>query len=457
MYNAANFHIRQAYSGVKKPAHERHLNEQEVLMLISDNIDTLNQIKTDTFNKKLEKAKASGKKLKVSEPTLFAEPCEKKSFLSYGLLEGLFKVTNQADYRNLPGQVNQQTMRLLYRDWKSFFESIKEYKSSPDKFTGKPKPPKYAHKNGRKPAVFTGQICLLKESSGEKHLTFPKTKQVLSFGSYDLFEGTLKEVRIIPNANFYTIELVMELPEPKIDFESHISSRVIGIDLGVENFAAIANNIGKSPIVIKGGILKSRNQLYNKQRAHYYRILRMGKSQNEGQFSSKRLERIDANRHAFFKDYFHKASKLILAYCKENGIDTIVIGKNANWKKDVQLRKSDKQNFISIPYNRFIETLTYKAHAMGILVVLTEESYTSKASFIDGDYMPTYGVDDDKVSFSGRRIKRGLYRSKSGMVINADVNGAFNMIRKVFPKAFDSLNVRRDSGVVNSPVSLLVA
>ena len=243
---------------------------------------------------------------------------------------------------------------------------------------------------------------------------------------------------------------------PKSIIKEEESKRIIAIDLGVNNFATIANNVGLNPIIIKGGILKAENQFYNKLRAKYYGILRMGKAPNEGQFTSKKLDKLDIDRYSFIKDFSHKASRMIITYAIVNQIDTIVIGKNKGWKNNVKMRKDSKQNFASIPYNPFISMLIYKGNEVGIKVIETEESYTSKSSFLDEDYIPTYGIDDGKKAFSGKRVSRGMYKSKDGTLINADVNGAFNILRKVFPMAFGN-KCFRNSGFVTNPLSLSVA
>lgn len=264
----------------------------------------------------------------------------------------------------------------------------------------------------------------------------------------------------MPHSNYYVVEIVFELnenEEAKTMRENKLNSkpkRIVGIDLGIDNFATIANNIGKKPIIIKGKVLKSINQYYNKQRAYYYSILRQGKTQKEGQFTSKRLKRLDEKRNAKVKDFMHKASRTVIDYCITNDIDTIIIGKNEDWKRNINIGKVNNQKFVTIPYSQFIEMIEYKAYEEGIKVIITEESYTSKASFFDGDIMPTYDEkSNSKHSFSGKRIKRGLYQTKDGSLINADVNGALNIIVKAVPDAFGL----RDRGLVANPLVLSIA
>lgn len=452
LYNVTQFYIRQVMSGVKKDKSLRHENEKEVLKLIQACLPQLNEIKQTTHEKKCLKALAQGK----DEPklTLFEMPSSDKWFLSRDLLDGVFKLTKNVDYRSLPTQTSQSIMKQVIQDWKSYFELNKLYKKNPSSLSGKPKLPRYAKKNGRKVTSITNQDAVIysKEDGGQE-LKLPKTKLRFDLGKAPI-QGKLSEVRVIPRGVGYVLELVCLVPNDEVSITKETARNIVAIDLGVNNFATLTNNIGLEPIIIKGGILKAKNQWYNKQRAHYYGVLRQGKSPKEGPFTSKRLIQMDIKRQRFMKDFFHKVSKQIINYCVDNDIDTLVIGKNNGWKTHVEMRKSDKQNFTNIPYNSFINILEYKAKQAGILFIINEESYTSKASFLDGDTIPTYGEETMPLAFSGKRIKRGLYQSSNGTLINADVNGSANILRKVFPHAFIG---GKDSGILKMPKSLLVA
>lgn len=451
LYNIANFYTRQCLTGVKKNDSNITPNETEAIDLVNKAIPKLNQLTKEYYAKRIAKEALKEKPNKVKEPAEYQLIAEGNSFLGYNLLEGILKVINNADYNSLPGQVNQQVLKLLMRDWRSFFESLKDYKINPEKYKGRPKPPRYAKKNGRKMISLSSQICNIKD---DKYLKFPKTKDRLNIGKLGLIGGKLKEVRVVPKANYFIVELVMEFEDAICEEKIVNPKRILGIDLGVNNLATIANNIGERPIIIKGKALKSLNQYYNKQKAYYYSIIRQGKSQNEGKFSSNRLDRLDDKRNAKVKDYMHKASRMIIDYAKMHKIDTIVIGKNLNWKNEINIGKDNNQNFVNIPHAKLIEMISYKAEEVGINVILTEESYTSQASFLDYDNIPTYSKDNkEKHKFSGRRIERGLYKTKDGKLINADVNGALNIMTKAVPNAFS----KRDIGLVDSPQVLLVA
>lgn len=452
LYNIGNFYIRQCLTGLKKDDKDITTNEKEAINYINNTIPHLNQIKLDYYNKRLnnESQKPIGERKAVEKPAQYELLSKDNSFLGYNLLDGIFKLNNQPDYISLPGQVNQQVLKLLISDWKSFFKANKDYVVNPEKYKGKPKPPKYAKKNGRKTVTLSNQICKIKDN---KYLRFPKTKLKLNIGKLGLIDGKLKEVRVVPYSNYYEVEIVFEIAD-NVKAKTDKPKRIIGIDLGVDNFATIANNVGLQPVIIKGKRLKSLNRYYNKQRAYYYSILRQGKTQKEGQFTSKKLMKLDETRNAKVMDFMHKASRTVVDYCINNNIDTIIIGKNKQWKQNANIGKVNTQKFVSIPYNQFVEKVKYKAEEVGIRVIVTEESYTSKASFLDYDIVPTYKEKSkEKHEFSGKRIKRGLYKTKDGKLINADVNGALNIITKVVSDAFGT----RDIGLVNSPQVLSIA
>ena len=201
---------------------------------------------------------------------------------------------------------------------------------------------------------------------------------------------------------------------------------------------------GFVPRLVSGKPLKSLNQFYNKQRAEHQSRL-----SHEHRFTSRHLDRITTKRNRRVDSSLHTASRRIIDLLISEGIGTLVIGKNPLWKQDVQLGKRTNQQFVQIPHARFIDQLAYKARLVGIQVILQEESYTSKASFLDNDPLPTYQADRaDKPVFSGTRIARSWYRASDGTVLHADVNGSYNILRK---SSSDPLQLGR--GVVGTAVS----
>ena len=197
------------------------------------------------------------------------------------------------------------------------------------------------------------------------------------------------------------------------------------IDVGLNNLAAVTSNqVGFRPLLVNGRPLKSINQYYNKERA------RLQSQLPEGQFTSKRLERLTNQRNRQIQHFLHVASKLIVAELVKQGIGKLIIGKNDGWKQNIEMGKRNNQQFVQVPHARFIQMLTYKATEQGIEVILTEESYTSKCSLLDNEPL------EKRDHYLGKRIKRGLFRASDGRCINSDINGSGNIIRKVVPNAF---------------------
>ena len=333
-------------------------------------------------------------------------------------------------------QSAQQILRLLDKNWKAFMVSIKDWSKHKEKYSGRPKLPNYLKKNSNYILILTNQNCQLK--NGKIH--FPKVFQ--GFTIKPKFTGkenfvSFQQVRLIPHKNRIVAEVVynMEILEIKAD-----NQRYIGIDIGVNNLATVCNSICDKAFIINGKPLKSINQYYNKRISHYREIT---KRMNKADYS-KRMDRLTEKRNSKIDDYLHKASRYIINYCLKNDIHTIVIGKNKEWKRNSKLSKRVNQNFVQIPFARLIEMIRYKAEEKGIAVILTEESYTSGTSFIDNE--PPTKENYNKA----RRIHRGLFVSNKGIKINADLNGAYQILRKVVP-------IKWDGGCVLHPFVVNVA
>lgn len=421
LYNTSNYYFRQVLTGSRKAYMSD--NETDAIAYINDHVDLLNEVRYSKYLKKKEKNT-------VIKDFVPFEKIGKNSYLTYELLEGILKVTKHPDYYALPGQVNQQVIKNLFRNWKSYFKAISDYRVHPEKYEAMPKIPKYK-KHKKHMITLSNQVCVLKSS----HLKFPKTKHTLNVGKYLSHKGSLKEVRVLPKPDYIVLELVFLVI---FDSETLPLENVASIDLGVNNLVTMVNNLGESPIIVKGTVVKSINQYYNKTRGKLYSELRKGKKVKEGSFTSKGLRKLDTKRYAKIKDYFHKTSHQIVKKCLTMECGILVIGMNKDFKKNVTFRKAEKQNFIHMPFGMLINMLKYKAEEVGIKVIIIEESYTSKASFLDGDDIPVYGNKVER-KFSGRRISRGMYRSREKMMINADVNAAFNIMRKAVPESITRL------------------
>lgn len=348
-------------------------------------------------------------------------------YLNYYDINKIMIQTQQPDYVALPRKVSNQTLMALDRNWKSFFKSIRDYKKNSSKYYNTPKPPKYLHK-----------ICgrfLTTYEKGAISKTYLKNNIISLSGTnikLKTKQTNINQVRIVPLLDQYVIEVIYT-KEDVIKLSDN--QKYLSIDLGINNLATITTNIKKiKPLIINGKPLKSINQYYNKHNSELKSILEKRNKKKQ----SKQLNKLTIKRNNKINDYLHKASRHIVSLAKEKEINTIIIGKNENWKQNSNIGKKNNQNFVNIPHSRFISMIRYKSEKEGINIILQEESYTSKASFFNLDEIPTYKKSlEDKYSFSGYRVKRGLYKLKDDKrTINADVNGSYNILRKAIPNAF---------------------
>jgi len=324
-------------------------------------------------------------------------------------------------YKELGSQASQKTLQLLDKNWKSFFVAIKDWSKHPEKYLGRPKIPKYKNvKNGR----FILMLKNIQFKIENEYLYFSwKPLKSLNNKFKTNIKGKLMQVRFIPRGNDYVLEIVYEINVPECNTTSN---RIIGIDIGIDNFATISNNIGIKPIIINGKGIKSINQYYNKKKAKLQSDLKIKHNKDW----SNKLQQLTSKRNNKVQHFIHVASKKIIDWCVLYNIDTIVVGKNNGWKQESKMSKKTNQSFVQIPHALFIEKLKYKAENNGIKVIETEESYTSGTSFLDNE------LPEKKYYNKSRRIKGGLFRSNEGKIINADLNGAYQIIKKVFPNVF---------------------
>ena len=333
-----------------------------------------------------------------------------KTYLNYYGNYHLTKTQECYDY--LPKKVFTQTLKHVDMVFKSFFALLKNK-------TVKNKMPKYLDKaNGRYITIFQKQAIGLREFKKTGKLRLSQTDIYISTKLTDF--SSLKEVRIVPRMHHYVIEVVYQVKEKtRCD-----NGKYAAIDLGLNNLATVAFNEGSKPLIVNGRPLKSINQYYNKKKAQYQSRLK------ENKRTSKRICTLTVKRNNKVTDYLHKASRLLVNQLVSKGITTLVIGKNKNMKQDINIGKVNNQNFVHLPIMRFADLMKYKCELEGIKVLFNEESYTSKCSFLDSEPICKH----DK--YIGKRIKRGLFVSRHGIKINADVNGAYNIMLKAIPNAF---------------------
>jgi len=290
---------------------------------------------------------------------------------------------------------------------------MKEWTKHPEKFRERPRIPRYKRRDGEFILVFTNQQAKLREGG----LILPK---LIGLKIKTRIKEGLREVRVIPRGVGYVLEIVYN---KTVEVIKRNKDRIVGIDLGVRNLITMVNNIGEAPIVVKGGAAQSINQFFNKERARLQSIYA-----KQGIKTSKRMKRLSVKRERKLRDFFHKASKFVAEWCARHDIGRLVIGYNKEWKQEVELGKRNNQNFVQVPFLMLIQQIKYKAEERGVEVIVVEEGHTSKCSFLDGEPI------EHRDYIGGRN--RGLFKSARGVIINADVNGAYNIIRKAIPEAF---------------------
>ena len=323
---------------------------------------------------------------------------EHKVYINYNELDKLLQ--QEECYKQLPAKVSQQVLLNLHRNWLSYFEALKTYQKDNSKFKACPRPPKYKNKtDGRNVVIYT------KQAIGKNNKLSKTEVEVNTSKKPD-------QIRIIPKRFGYMIEVVHTQEKVKLKQDKNKAS----IDLGLNNLISITSNCAKA-LIVNGRILKSINQYCNKL---------LSKNPSE----KKRIQIL--KKHYFrSKNYLHHSSKTVLNYCLKNNITEVVIGYNEGWKESINCWKKDvKQNQKMVAFHQLLQMLKYKFELYGINVLETEESYTSQSSYYDNDPLPKY-KDSVIPEFSGKRVKRGLYKLKDRSKINADLNGSLNIGRKV--------------------------
>ena len=344
------------------------------------------------------------------------------------------KIKIQDCYKQLPIKVSQLVVKQVHDTFISFFHALQAYKANQTKFTGRPNIPKYM--DGIK-----GRNVLNYNNQAFSRIQLKKG--IINPSGTNLFIRTKQKnivaVRIMPHTNNICVDIIYTKEEQDLQLNKE---NILSIDIGIDNFSTITSNKqGFQPLLVKGGVLKSINQFYNKKKAIYQSQL------NVNQFESNKIEQLTNKRNRKIKHYLHHVSKFVIDLCIKNDTGTIVIGKNDNWKQNVNIGRRNNQNFVQIPFNTFINQIKYKALLAGINVITREESYTSKCSFLDQESICKHDT------YLGKRIKRGLFRSAFGRLINSDVNGSYNIMLKEFPNVVSN-NKHGIEGFVVNPMTL---
>ena len=368
-----------------------------------------------------------------------------KKYLSYN--ENYKMLKNSENYKKLNSNMAQQILKEVDESFKSFFALLKLAKNG--QYNGKVKLPNYLDKDGFTTLVI-GFVRLKDDMLIVPYSnSFRKTHKEITIKLPSVLKDKkIKEIRIIPkqHSRYFEIQYTYEVEEIQRELNEN---NVLGIDLGIDNLCTCVTNTGAS-FIIDGRKLKSINQYYNKINAKLQSI----KDKQKISRTTLRQKRITRKRNNRINDYLSKAARTIVNYCLNNDIGKLVLGYNEDFQRNSNIGSINNQNFVNIPYGKLRDKLIYLCKLYGIEFKLQEESYTSKASFFDGDEIPIYDKENpQEYIFSGKRIKRGLYQTSTGKLINADCNGALNILRK--SKVVD-LSVLYNRGELNTPKRIRV-
>lgn len=359
-------------------------------------------------------------------------------WLSYGDLDKLMKektnMDGQVNYKMLKAQCSQQTLKLLEKDIKSFYRAIQAWKAHPDRFKAKPELPHYKKRGGMFELRYTNQSS--KARNGKLVLAKDLLIDIPQWDKYGerLLAG-YQQTRIKPGLKSIKIEIVYKVEDVKlVDNDKYAS-----IDLGLDNLATMVCEGGA--FIYNGKFLKSYNNYFNKRLSALQSI----KDKQGIKNATKRIKNMYEKRERYMEDVFHKISRSIVDFLTENQIGNLVVGYNKNWKQNINIGKANNQKFVQMPFARLRSYLKYKCEMSGIRFICNEESYTSKCDAL------AYELVGKHETYLGKRVKRGLFRSSVGKLINADVNGAVNILRKVVGDSEITSRII-GSGILLSPI-----
>lgn len=345
---------------------------------------------------------------------------EENKFLFYNDLDKLMKekqnLNGKINYKLLKAQISQQILKVLDKSVKSYVKSVKDWGKHKEKYKGMPKLPNYKGKDSKHLLIYTNQCCSISEDG---HLKLSKNIKI-RIPQFEKYSNKLKEfqqVRVIPRINgTFEIEIVYLAKDVELNKNKGIAS----IDFGVDNLVTMITDFG-NPMIYSGKQIKSKNQYFNKKLA---KLKSLAETNNKKK-TTKKIQELYSKREQELNDLYHKVSRNIVNYLNDNKVGKLICGLNKGWKDSIHIGKQSNQTFVQISYDKLIEFLRYKCEMCGIEFVLNEESYTSKC-----DGLATEEIGKHEI-YLGKRVKRWLFKSSVGRLINADVNGALNIMRKV--------------------------
>ena len=372
---------------------------------------------------------------------------QENKYLNYQKNNSLLK--NSENYKTLNSNMSQQILKEVDGSFKSFFSLLK--KKNKGMYNAKVKLPSYLPKNSFTTLVI-GFVRLNEDTFVIPYSnSFKKNHKKISIKIPPiLLDKKIKEIRIIPkfNARFFEVQYTYEVQEEQRNLDKN---HALAIDFGINNLATCVTSKGRS-FIIDGKKLKSINQWFNKENA---RLQSIKDKQKYGKKPTLRQKYLYSSRNNKVNDYMSKTARKIINYCLENNIGTLVCGYNETFQRNSNIGKANNQTFVNIPFGKLREKLEYLCKLYSLRFVEQEESYTSKSSFFDMDILPKFEADKSQTySFLGKRIKRGLYQTSKGYILNADVNGALNILRK---SNVVDLEVLYSRGVVDTPARIRIA
>ena len=372
---------------------------------------------------------------------------QENKYLNYQKNNSLLK--SSENYKTLNSNMSQQILKEVDGSFKSFFGLLK--KKNKGMYNAKVKLPSYLPKNSFTTLVI-GFVRLNEDTLVIPYSnSFKKNHKKISIKIPPiLLDKKIKEIRIIPkfNARFFEVQYTYEVQEEQRNLDKN---HALAIDFGINNLATCVTSKGKS-FIIDGKKLKSINQWFNKENA---RLQSIKDKQKYGKKPTLRQKYLYSSRNNKVNDYMSKTARRIINYCLENNIGALVCGYNETFQRNSNIGKANNQTFVNIPFGKLREKLEYLCKLYGLIFVEQEESYTSKSSFFDMDILPKFEADKPQTySFSGKRIKRGLYQTSKGYILNADVNGALNILKK---SNVVDLEVLYSRGVVDTPTRIKIA
>lgn len=339
-------------------------------------------------------------------------------WLWYADMDKLMKTTpnleGEINYRLLKAQVSQQILKVLEKNIKAYCKAIKDFKTNPAKYKAMPQLPSFRKRSGLFNLYYPNQSAIIK--NGKIRLAKDLEILIPQWDKYKERIQNFQQVRILPSGKKLKVEIVYryEIKDANLD-----KTRYASIDLGIDNLATMVTDNGS--FLYSGKFLKSYNRNFNRQLARLQSI----KDRQGIKKATKRMQGLYEKRDKYFEDAFHKYSRMIVNHLIENRIGNLVVGYNTGWKQSVNIGKCNNQKFVQIPFARLASYLKYKCGMAGIRFVENEESYTSKCDALAKEEIGKHE------SYLGKRVKRGLFRSSTGRYINADVNGAVNILREV--------------------------